>query len=159
MNRRVLIGLDGSKGSWKALRWAAENLDGKGTRFTVLYAAPEPPTYFWEVAQTLSPEEDKSRLKLAAAYEAAQERSWEVLRAKAFAALKAAGVPRGAAVWKVRRDAAGAADAVLKEAKASACATIVLGRRGLSAPASALFGSVTERVMHKAKGRTVVVVE
>jgi nucleotide-binding universal stress UspA family protein len=51
------------------------------------------------------------------------------------------------------------ADDILNEAETEGFDTIVMGRRGLGMAKALLLGSVTNKVVQKAKGRAVIIAE
>ncbi len=72
--------------------------------------------------------------------------------------LKRSGVPRTSIASKHTFASYSRAGDILREAKEGGYGTIVLGRRGLSGPPEFLMGSVTNKVLSRAKGFAVWIV-
>lgn len=160
MKRKILVALDGSKQSWRALRYAARAFAGASKlALEAVHVVPEPPSTLWDFGHILTREESVPARRLQAAWEAGGAKRREAMRRKALRLMAQAGLPPAAGRFHLKRHDGGAAQGLLAEARARHCDTIVLGRRGLGAAGSLLLGSVTDRVLHSAKGVTVVVVE
>ena len=135
---RIVVGLDSSQSSLKALRWAMEEARLRGSELELVHAFPRPELIGMTMVVTL-PSDDELR-----------EASEQVLSE----ALDAVGGPGDLNV--TRRVGAGGPASVLVEA-AEGAELLVLGSRGLGGFRGLLLGSVTQQVIAHAKCPIVVI--
>jgi nucleotide-binding universal stress UspA family protein len=139
----VVVGIDGSQPSLRALTWAAREADRHGVPLEAVHAYPVPTA--------------AANLALARSTDEA-----EVLRDRAHAAaeeLLASAVARGDLPSRVevrRRIAAGSPAGVLIAA-AGADALLVCGQRGHGRLGQLVIGSVSDQCLRHAQGTVVVV--
>jgi nucleotide-binding universal stress UspA family protein len=127
--RKILVGVDGSEPSLRAVRLAAEVATKTGAELEVAYSF-HPPVYFMDIgrAAELNEEERKhGEAALDAAVRAARE--------------------LGAAPTRVVLQG-NPPQALADHAEADQVDLVVVGSRGRGAVASALLGSVADRLVH-----------
>ena len=137
--RRIVVGIDGSDTSMRALDWAAAEARLRNVRLTVLHAWRPP---FASELTTLAS---------TPAAEAETIRSAEVTLRSALASIRGTGSNLEVDGMVVR----GAPDEVLLDAAASA-SLLVVGSRGHGAVAGMVLGSVSARCVHEAACPVVV---
>ena len=135
---RIVVGVDSSRTSLKALRWALDEARLRGTELELVHAFPRPELVGMTMVVTL-PSDDELR-----------EASEQVLTE----ALAAVGDADGVTV--TQRVGAGGPASVLVEAAADA-ELLVLGSRGLGGFRGMLLGSVTQQVIAHAPCPVVVI--
>jgi nucleotide-binding universal stress UspA family protein len=91
-------------------------------------------------------------------WEKEQEKQWQGLMQKARGRLQQAGIPEDAITGRFKPKDFDVAEDILDEAEASGFDTIVMGRRGLGRAKALLLGSVTHKVVQKARGCAVTIV-
>jgi nucleotide-binding universal stress UspA family protein len=136
----VLVGVDGSEGSRSALRWASRFGESMDMRLVVVRAWEYPPTAVMPGGPTLKPQEEVDEIEAAEA-----ARLLDEVLGDAAGSVDVV-VERGSpdvAIWRAADDC----DADL----------VVVGRRGLSAVAGRLLGSVSRRVVERASCPVAVV--
>lgn len=139
--RSVVVGIDDSEAGRRALRWAAGEAARRDGDLTVVHAylLPVDMSAYAIINQTLH---DRTRTE-------AHERAESVVDD----ALAAVDVPDGVKVQRVVE--LGAAAGVLLDHQDDRL--LVVGTRGQNALGRALFGSVSQQVLHHAAGAVVVV--
>lgn len=138
----IVVGVDGSEGSLRALRWAAGQARCRNARVQAVLAW-EPPVQIVGGAGWIVPDE-----KLLAEYEAnAQERLDEAL---APLASELEGI-------EVERRAVHGAPAAVLLAAAENASELVLGTRGHGGFVGLLLGSVSQQCSHHARCPVVIV--
>jgi nucleotide-binding universal stress UspA family protein len=135
---RIVVGVDSSATSLKALRWAMDEAALRGSEVELVHAFPRPELVGMTMVVTL-PSDDELR-----------EASEQVLAD----ALSAVGGPGGITV--TQRVGSGGPASVLVEAAKDA-ELLVLGSRGLGGFRGMLLGSVTQQVIAHAPCPVVVI--
>jgi nucleotide-binding universal stress UspA family protein len=135
---RIVVGVDSSRTSLKALRWALEEARLRGADLELVHAFPRPELVGMTMVVTL-PSDDELR-----------EASEQVIAD----ALAAVGGAEGIAV--TRRVGAGGPASVLVDA-AKEADLLVIGSRGLGGFRGMLLGSVTQQVIAHAPCPVVVI--
>jgi nucleotide-binding universal stress UspA family protein len=156
---KVLVCLDGSEESMLLLTHLTRVLDGSGSIEINLFHAVRSFHGFRNfMREVLSSEADRSAMEkihgeldqAAAMMQPSFDRAREIL--------VAGGVDPARIHQKIARAAGNSAQAILQEAEEGAYDTILVGRRGLSKVEEFTMGSISRRVIHLAKNRTVWVV-
>lgn len=157
MAKKVLVAVDESKNSMKAVKYVANGIQptGKVTLFSVL---PDSTAACGLDSPALTPLFNRNRKAFCAIEDTKKDHVKEFME-KAEAVLVKAGFPSKNVTVKIRKKKAGIARDVLKEAQAGKYDTLVIGRRGLSAVREFLFGSVSSKVIQLAKKVSVIVVD
>jgi nucleotide-binding universal stress UspA family protein len=135
---RIVVGVDSSQTSLKALRWALEEARLRGAELELVHAFPRPELVGMTMVVTLPSDEEL------------REASEQVLAE----ALAAVGGADGLAV--TQRVGAGGPASVLVEAAKDA-ELLVIGSRGLGGFRGMLLGSVTQQVIAHAPCPVVVI--
>ncbi len=147
--RHILIAVDGSENSKRAVLYVADFLGGvPGFRATLLHIIPDPPSDFFgsEAERNEWLRDEKSRA------EEMLEKYRRVLIQSGFAEDKVS------AVADVRF-CPSVGECIIQTQRGLNCCTVVMGRRGISKKEEFLFGSTSSRVMHSEKNCAVWVIE
>jgi nucleotide-binding universal stress UspA family protein len=157
MAKKILVAVDESKNSMKAVKYVASGIQptGKVTLFSVL---PDSTAACGLDSPTLTPLFNRNR-KAFCAIEDTKKDHVKAFMEKAKAVLVEAGFPSNNVTVKIRKKKSGIARDILKEAQTGKYDTLVMGRRGLSAVKEFLFGSVSSKVVQLAKKISVIVVD
>jgi nucleotide-binding universal stress UspA family protein len=157
MAKKILVAVDESKNSMKAVQYVANGIQptGKVTLFSVL---PDSTAACGLDSPTLTPLFNRNRKAFCAIEDTKKDHVKEFME-QAKAVLVEAGFPSKNVTVKVRKKKAGIARDILKEARTGKYDTLVMGRRGLSAVKEFLFGSVSSKVVQLAKKVSVIVVD
>ena len=157
MAKKILLAVDESKNSTKAVKYVAKGIqpDGKVTLFSVI---PDSTAACGLDSPALTPLFNRNRKAFCAIEDTKKDHMKEFMD-KAKTLLVEAGFPSKNVNAKIRRKRAGIARDILKEAQHGKYDTLVLGRRGLSGVKQFLFGSVSNKVVHLAKNVSVIVVD
>lgn len=149
INRNILIAVDASENSRRAVQYVAEILGGmKGFRTTLLHVIREP-------------EEDEfpvqgEKKKWYHSYRQQVDRMLEEYRA---ILLNAGFAPNDVSIRSTLRYCPSMAECILAERDLLNYATLVVGRKGLSHKEEFLFGSISGKIVRIARNCTVWVVE
>ena len=160
MAQKIMVALDASDGSWRAVEYVAQAFgQTAGVEVTLLHILSGLPPALWDDGHILEDVERAAREGMIARWQLEQEKTWKGLVAKAKDALVAAGIPAAAVAAKFQPKDYDVAEDIINAAIDSETSTIVLGRRGLGKAKALLLGSVTSKVVHNAKGCAVTIVE
>jgi len=132
--KKMLLAIDDSDGSWKAVDYVSQQFAGvndlKVTLFHVLVGLPP---QFWDDGHFLTEEEKTTRKTVIDKWLSNQHHVIEPLFNRAIETLMAAGVGRGQIETKFISESVDApAQCILAEAKAGGYRTLVVGRCGHS---------------------------
>lgn len=157
MASKILIAVDESKNSMKAVNYVAKGMNSAATvmLFSVLPDAtaacgldsPSLTPLFRQNRQTFCAIEDTKKDTV----NAFMQKAKKVLVESGFASKNVA--------VKIRKKKSGIARDILKEAEKGKYDTLVIGRRGLSGIKQFLLGSISDKVVKFAKKASVVVVD
>jgi len=136
---RILVAVDGSEHSRRAVEYAARRAKGLPCKILLLHV--ETPVMAWEIGPVSSSE---------TVLDGRKAESREVLDASARQFDRATEVERHAVTGEP-------ATTILEQAKRLAVDEIVLGSRGLRPVGAALLGSIAYKVVHEAEVPVVVV--
>ena len=158
---KMLIALDESKSSMKAVEYAAEQFSTtKDLQITLVHVLPNLPAIFWDEGHILNDDEKKDRKKVVDKWLADRLVKMEPLFRKATDLLVAKGVSAARISRKTISDSLDAAGSILEVAKDGGFGTIVLGRHSSGNGSSrTLLGSVTNKILNHGAGMAVIVVE
>jgi nucleotide-binding universal stress UspA family protein len=160
MPAKLLIPLDGSEGAMRAVEYVSGTFGHiPGLEIILVHILPGLPPSLWDDGHILSEAERQQREGLIAEWEKQQEKQWQILFAAARDKLIQAGVAAEAISTKFQPQYNDIAEDILDEADIEGCATIVIGRRGLTGAARFLLGSVSNKVVNHARGIAVVIVD
>jgi len=149
--RIVLVPVDGSKGAGRAASFAATLAAGLDVPLRLLFAFPKDPVDMFGIPSE-SPRQEELKYFSPDAFAKLRDRSAE----KAFASAREA---MGNTTVTVEQEVLSGdpAEAILKHAATASVPLIVIGSRGLSSFKELLLGSVSQRVLHHARGPVTVV--
>ncbi|HIJ37055.1 MAG TPA: universal stress protein [Deltaproteobacteria bacterium] len=156
MEKNILLAFDDSENAMRAVEFMAKSfrLDYRVTLFSVL---PDIQTMCDMNNPSLTPYFVSEQVNFCGMEEKKKELMGEAME-KAKKILVQAGFQEDLIRTKMEVRKKGVARDIVEEAK-TGYDTIVMGRRGLSAIAEFFVGSVTHKVLHLAKGLSVVLVE
>lgn len=157
MARRILIAVDESKNSMKAVNYVARGMHPTGT-VTLFSVIPSPAAACGLDSPSLTPLFKENKQAFCAIEDTKKDRV-KAFMEKAKKVLVEAGFPSKNVAVKIRRKKVGIARDILKEAGEGKYTTLVIGRRGLSGIKQFMFGSVSNKVVNLAKTISVVVVD
>lgn len=156
---KVLIAIDGSECSMKAVTYAGDHFAGvDGLEITLLYVMPMP-AVFWDEGHFLNEEEKKDRRRFLEQWKDEQRVKIEPTLEKAAGMLVNKGIKSGQIVLKTASDTVDAADRLLDETRSGGFKTLLLGHCRHDAASHFIRGSVTREVSHRLEGASLVIVE
>jgi len=157
MANKVLLALDNSKCSLKAVKYVANTLKSDSV-VTMLTVLPDPTAACGLDGPSLIPI-FKKNIKTFCTIEDAKKAAMEGFMEEAKKRLVEAGfAPKNISI-RIRKKKAGIARDILKEAKAGRYDTVVMGRRGLTGIKQFVAGSVTNKMFQFAQDVTLIIVE
>jgi nucleotide-binding universal stress UspA family protein len=157
MARKILLAVDESNHSVRAVRYVAETMPCNAS-VTMLSVVPDMAAACRLEGPSLVPIFKENREAFCSMEDTKRERIKEFME-KAKNGLVKAGFPAKNIRVKVRKKKKGVARDILAEAKEGGYDTIVVGRRGLSGVKEFFLGSVSQKVLQNAANITVVVVD
>ena len=157
MAKKILLALDNSKNSLKAVKYVATTVNTNAA-ITMLSILPDPTAACELDGPSLAPI-FKKNVKTFCTIEDAKKAAVVGFMEEAKKTLVKAGFPSKNIAIRVRKKKAGIARDVLKEADRGKYDTIVIGRRGLSGIKQFFFGSVSHKVVQLAQNASVIVVD
>jgi nucleotide-binding universal stress UspA family protein len=161
MAKKILVAIDGSEHSMKAVKYVSETVVGcKYINITLLSILPELPGGLDELLGpdyiSVIPRLKEQLGDIAALRLKQEERMLDDLeRAKEI--LKNTGIPEKSIAIKVRRKKEGIARDILREAEEGNYDTVVVGRRGGSG--AFFFGSISDKVIKYARNCAVWIID
>ena len=157
MARKILVAVDESDHSVRAVRYVAETMPCTAA-VTLLSVVPDMAAACRLEGPSLVPIFKENLEAFCNMEETKRERIKEFME-KAKNGLVNAGFPPGNVRVKIRKKKKGIARDILAEAKEGKYDTIVVGRRGLSGVKEFFIGSISQKVLQNASQVTVVVVD
>ncbi len=149
MNRNILIAVDASENSRRAVQYVAGMLGGmKGFKATVLHVIREPEEDEFPV------EGEKEKW-----YPAHRQHVDRMLEEYRRMLIDAGFAPEDVSTRSTLRYCPSMAECILAEQDLLKYATLVVGRKGLSHKEEFLFGSISGKIVRTARNCTVWVVE
>ena len=157
MAKKILVAVDESKNSMKAVKYVAGGMEKTGT-VTLLSVLPDATAACGLDSPSLTPLFKKSKQAFCA-IEDTKKDSVKAFTEKAKQVLVEAGFPSKNVAVKIRKKKVGIARDILKEAEQGKYTTLVVGRRGLTGIKQFLLGSVSNKIVQLAKRVSVIVVD
>jgi nucleotide-binding universal stress UspA family protein len=157
MAKNILLALDNSKNSMKAVKFVANGINTDAS-ITMLSILPDPTSGCGLDGPSLTPIFQKNKQTFCGIEEAKKVAIEEFL-GEAKKILVKAGFPSKNIAVRVRKKKSGIARDILKEARRKKYDTIVVGRRGLTGIKQFLFGSVSNKIVQLAENASVIVVD
>jgi nucleotide-binding universal stress UspA family protein len=160
MLRKMLVAIDGSDSSLKALEYVGRQFSGVSSlEVTLLHVIPYPPAPFWDQGHIPSEAEQEERKRATERWLLDQREKTQSLFDRATDILADEGISKTQMTIKTISDSSDVADTILEETKDGGYQTLVLGRRGLSGVMKLVVGSVTQKIINHGAGVAVCVVE
>ena len=157
MSCNILLAVDESKNSSKAIDWVRKNIN-KDASVTLLSILPDATSACGMDSPSLSPLFKENSQTFCGLEDAKRARVRE-FTADARAKLVRAGFDSGKVVIRVRKKKSGIARDILKESKTGKYDTLVIGRHGLTGIKGFFFGSIANKIVQLAVGITVIVAD
>lgn len=157
MSKKILVAVDESKHSMKAVNYVAKGMEKTGT-VTLLSIIPDPTAACGLDSASLTPSFRQNRQVFCAMEDAKKDKVKEFMD-EAKKVLVEAGFASKDVNIKIRKKKTGIARDILKEARQGKYTTLVIGRRGLSAVKQFMMGSVSNKIVQLAKNLSVIVVD
>jgi nucleotide-binding universal stress UspA family protein len=158
--KKVLIAIDDSEGSLKAVGHVARQLAGMSDlQITLFHVLLGEPPQFWDDGHFLTDEEREARKIVIEKWVANQKAVLESIFQKAIDKLTRGGIPRDQISTKFTSESLDVIpQCILAEAKAGGYQTLVIGRCGRSRAKHFLLGSIANRIVNAGEGLAVCVV-
>ncbi len=157
MPNKILVAVDNSKDSMKAIKYVAKTMKPDST-VTMLSILPDPTAACELDGQSLAPI-FKKNIQTFCTLETAKKSAVEGFMDEAKKVLVKAGFASKNIATRIRKKKEGIARDILKEAKKGKYDTVIIGRRGVSGVKQFFFGSVSNKVVQLAGKMVVVVVD
>jgi len=157
MGRKILLALDNSKNSLKAINYVANTFKPAAT-ITMFSVLPDPTAACELDGPSLIPI-FKENIRTFCIIEDAKKAAVQGFMDEAKKSLVKAGFPAKNISIRVRKKKVGIARDIVKEAQQGKYDTLVVGRRGLSSIQQFMLGSVSNKVLHTAKKITIIIVD
>ncbi len=158
MSQKILIAMDESENSMKAVRYVADTVNPKVVEITLFSVLPEVPGTSLEKEPSLHPVFASKMTELKGLTEE-KRKIMESVTESARKVLEEAGIPGKKISVKIQVKKVGIARDIILESQEGKYNTIVVGRRGVSGIKEFLFGSISNKVIHFARNCTVWVVD
>lgn len=157
MVKKILVAVDESKNSMKAVNYVAKGMNSSAT-VTLLSVLPDATAACGLDSPALTPL-FKEHIHSFCALEDAKKHSVKAFMEKAKMVLVKGGFPSKNLIIKIRKKKVGIARDILKEAHQGKYDTLVIGRRGLSSIKQFIMGSISNKLVKFAKNVSVIVVD
>ena len=157
MAKKILVAVDESKNSMKAVNYVAKGMNSSAT-VTLLSVLPDATAACGLDSPALTPL-FKEHIHSFCALEDAKKHSVKAFMEKAKMVLVKGGFPSKNLTIKIRKKKVGIARDILKEAHQGKYDTLVIGRRGMSSIKQFILGSISNKLVKFAKNVSVIVVD
>ena len=156
MSNRVLLAVDESKNSMRAVRYVAQSIK-PDSEVTLLSILPDAAGACDLDSRSLTPLFNENRAVFCSLEDTKKDRLQDFMR-QARDVLVKAGFESKKVTTRVRKKKSGIARDIMKEAARGNFDTLVVGRRGISGVKEFLFGSISTKLLDLASGKAVIVV-
>ncbi len=158
--KKMLVAIDDSEGSWKAIDYVGQQFAGLGDlQITLFHVLRGLPPQFWDDGHFLTEEEKAARKIVVEKWLSNQKYVLEPLFKRAIEKLTASGIRRDQIETKsISESIDVVAQCILVEAKAGGYQTLVIGRCGRSVR-HFLLGSTASTIINAGAGMAICVVE
>jgi len=157
MAKKILIAVDESTSSMKAVKYVARGMDKTGS-VALLSIIPNAAAACDLDSRTLTPLFKQNRQAFCAIEDAKKDRVKGFMNDAKQVLVEAGFSPKKIGV-KIRKKKLGIARDIVKEAQRGKYTTLVIGRRGLSAVKQFFMGSVSNKIVQTAKNISLIVVD
>ena len=158
--RKMLIGVHDKFCSMRAVDYVEKQFRGvDDLDVTLVHVLPNLPAMFWDEGHILSDAEKKDRQKVVDTWVTRQKDHMEPIMNSMAAGLVRAGVKASQIRTKFVLDSTDVADSLLEEAQEGGYQTILLGRCGIHEGKHLLVGSIPSKLIHKAAGLAICIVQ
>ncbi len=155
----MLIAIDGSECSMKAVHYAADHFSGiEDLQITLLHVLPMP-AVFWDEGHFLGEEEKKERRRFFEQWQDERRRDFESAFRRAEEILIKKGIKPGQIARREAGDTVDAADRILDETRSGGYKTLLLGHCRHDGAAHFIRGSVTREIAFRLEGTALTIVE
>jgi nucleotide-binding universal stress UspA family protein len=157
--KKILIAIDESNGSLKAVEQAGQQYGGTtDLHITLFHVLPNLPTTFWDDGHVLTKREMADRKKVIDKWLDNQKLRLDPLFKEAIAILTKEGISRQQIETKSVSETEDIAESILDEAKDGGHQVFVIGRNSYSEGERIILGSVTAKIINLGPEITVSVV-
>lgn len=158
--KKILVAVDGSDCSLKAVEYCGEMFKGDDFSFTLFHVLPYVPPEIWDIGHILSDKEETERQAFIQKWLDSRIHQVEPIFQKGTGMLLRANVREDNIETKVVSDSTDVAGSILEEARNGHYTTLVLGRCGSTGGIREfLLGSTTSRIINRGAGLAICVVE
>ncbi len=155
---KMLIAIDDSPSSMKAVEYVAQQFGGAGdTQVGLVHVLPNLPAIFWDEGHILSDQEKRDRKKVVDKWLADRKARMEPVFRKAVETLTGKGMMPQQIRTKSISDSTDVAESILEEARDGGYQTVVTGR--CDRTSKHILGSVASKIVSQGRGMTVTIVE
>ncbi len=158
--KKVLISVDDSEGSMKAVEYAGNQFGGTSDlQITLFHVLLGQPPEFWDDGHLLTEEERKARKMVIEKWVTNQKTRLDSIFQKAIETLCREGIALNQISTKFTLESMDVIPhCILAEAKAGGYQTLVIGRCGRSKAMHRFLGSIANQIVNSAEGLAVCVV-
>ena len=158
--RRMLIGIHDKNCSLRAVAYVMKQYpDPKDLDVIFVHVFPNLPALYWDDGHLLNSKEKQERQKVIDTWMTKQRDYIEPIVEGAMNELVRKGFAKERVHMKFIVGSADVADSLLDEAAEQKCDTIVIGRSGIADGKHRIAGGVVTKLIHKAAGLAVCVVQ
>jgi nucleotide-binding universal stress UspA family protein len=158
--RKLLIGVHDKFCSMRAIEYVEKQYRGfDDVEVTLVHVLPNLPAMFWDEGHILSDEEKRERQKVIDTWVTKHKDHMEPIMKSMVAGLVRTGLKAAQIKTKFVLDSVDVADSLLEEAKDGGYQTILLGRCGIQEGKHLLVGSIPSKLIHKAAGLAICIVQ
>ncbi len=158
--KKILIAIEDSKGSFKAVDFVSHHFSGiSNVQITLFHVLQNMPAEFWDDGHVLSEDERKKREEVIDKWLANRKIKIEPFFKKAVKMLTEKGINPQQISTKTVSETYDIADSILNEIKDGGYQILVLGRHSYSTTERILMGSVTSKIITHGAGIAVCVIE
>jgi len=158
--RKILIAIDDSEGSLKAVDFVGQQFAGvKDLKITLLHVIPNLPAPLWDDGHILTQEERDTRNQVIDKWLANQRLKLEPMFTKAAEMLTKRGIDKNQLDTRTVADTLDVAGSILHEVKDGDYQMLAIGRHGYSKTERLIIGSVATAVINRGEGMAICVIE
>lgn len=157
---KILIAIDNSKGSLKALDFIGQHFASlREVSITLFHVLPNMPASFWDEGHFLTKEENEAKKKIVEKWLEDQEIKIKSVFKNAIDHLTQKGISADRIETKSISETFDVADSILDEARAGGHQMLVVGRHSYSKAERIIMGSVANKIINRGAGISICVVE